>query len=81
MNKIIMISAVAAIGAGAYVYNQNNSTPAYNVLDYIPADTPIFAAQLEPFPLKNYIASSPQIVDPSDQQSIDELYDASNPVR
>lgn len=79
LKKILIIGAVVAIGAGAIVYNQNNSTPAYNVLDYVPADTPIFSASLEPFPIKNYIASTPKMVDLSDQQSIDELYDPSNP--
>lgn len=73
------MSTVAALGAGAYVYNQTSTSPSYNVLDYVPADTPIFAAQLEPFPLKSYIASTPQMVDPSDQQSIEQLYDPENP--
>lgn len=79
LNKIIMISVAAAVGAGAYVYNQNNATNGYNVLDYVPADTPIFAAQLEPFPLRDYIASAPKMVDPSDQQSIDDLFDPAHP--
>ncbi|MCP4325585.1 MAG: hypothetical protein GY787_27840, partial [Alteromonadales bacterium] len=63
----------------AYIFNQNNSSPAYNVLDYIPADTAIFAAQLEPFPLKDYITSAPKMVAPSDQQNMADLYDATNP--
>lgn len=79
MKKILLIGAIAAAGAGAYIYNQQHSSPAYNVLDYIPADTTLFAAQLEPFPLKDYIASSPTMIDPGDQQSLDELYDPNNP--
>jgi len=79
LKKILIISAIAAVGAGAYIFNKQDSTPAYNVLDYIPADTAIFAAQLEPFPLKDYIASAPKMVDPSDPKSLDDLYDATNP--
>lgn len=79
MNKILISGAIVAIGAGAYIFSQQQTSPAYNVLDYIPADTPLFAAQLEPFPLKDYIASAPKMVDPSDQQAIDELYDSSQP--
>lgn len=79
MNKIIMISVAAAVGAGAVIYKQNNATSGYNVLDYVPADTPIFAAQLEPFPLRDYIASAPKMVDPSDQQSIDDLFAPAHP--
>ncbi len=70
---------MAAIGAGAYLFNQQNSSPAYNVLDYVPADTPLFAAQLAPFPLRDYIASAPKMVDPSDQTMMNELYNEGNP--
>lgn len=79
MKKIALIGAVALIGAGAYVLNTQNSSSAYNVLDYVPADTPLFAAQFEPFPLKDYIASAPKIIDPSDIQAIDDFYDPNSP--
>ncbi|GLS91940.1 hypothetical protein GCM10007916_30100 [Psychromonas marina] len=72
MNKTIIAGAILAAGAGAVIMSQQDSTPSYNVLDYIPADTPLFAAQLEPFPLKNYIASAPRIIDPNEQQASDE---------
>lgn len=79
MKKIIIAGAIIAAGAGAYIYTQQDAVSAYNVLEYVPADTPLFAAQLEPFPLKEYIASAPRMVDPSDQQSFDTLYDPAQP--
>ena len=74
MKKIIIAGAIAAVGAGAFVYTQQSS-PAYNVLDYVPADTPLFAAYLEPFPIKHYLESGPQL----DQQELANLDDAVEP--
>tara|TARA_R110001583_G_scaffold10698_7_gene49160 strand:- start:9040 stop:10761 length:1722 start_codon:yes stop_codon:yes gene_type:complete len=78
LKKLLLVGAIVAIGAvaGTYVYQQQNTTSAYNVLDYIPADTAIFSASLEPFPIKNYIASAPKV---ANQQNFDELVDAANP--
>lgn len=78
--KKLLVVAVVAIGAvaGSYVYQQNNTTSSQNVLEYIPADTPIFSASLEPFPIKNYIASAPKIATSSNQQNVEQLYDADN---
>ena len=75
---LIPIAVVAvAVGASAYIYQQQGSDD--NVLSYVPADTPFFAGQLTPFPIKDYIASSPHLIDPSDQAQIESLYDQDTP--
>jgi len=79
LKKIIIAGAIVAAGAGAYIFTQQSTAPAYNVLEYIPADTPLFAAQLDPFPLKDYITSAPKIVDPSEQQTLQDLHDPAQP--
>lgn len=79
LKKIVLISAIVVVASSAYIFNQQNSSATYNVLDYVPADTPIFAAQLEPFPLKDYIKSGPNVVDPSEQQTLDEFDAPTNP--
>jgi len=79
LNKVIIAGAILAAGAGAVIVSQQNSAPTYNVLEYIPADTPLFAGQFEPFPLKNYIASAPKMVDPAVQNSADDLVDPTQP--
>ncbi|WP_413699754.1 hypothetical protein ACLKMH_20585 [Psychromonas sp. KJ10-10] len=81
MKKLLLVGAIATIGAvaGSYVYQQNNVASSYNVLEYIPADTPIFSASLEPFPIKNYIASAPRIATTSNQEGFEQLYDPANP--
>ncbi|GIU45613.1 hypothetical protein TUM4438_19500 [Shewanella sairae] len=60
MNKILIAAAVVAVGAGGYWYSQQStslSTTDSAVLSYVPADTPLFSAQLNPFPIKDYINS------------------------
>ncbi|MCK8044399.1 hypothetical protein MSG37_05845 [Shewanella sp. 1CM18E] len=60
MNKMLIAAAVVAAGAGGYWYSQQSaplSTSDDVVLSYVPADTPIFSAQLQPFPIKSYINS------------------------
>ena len=60
MKKIVIAAAIIAAGAGAYWYTQHgtsSSASANPLLDYIPADTPVFSGQLKPFPLKNYLQS------------------------
>ena len=60
MNKILIAAAVVAVGAGGYWYSQQStslSTTDNAVLSYVPADTPLFSAQLNPFPIKDYINS------------------------
>jgi len=51
------------MSAGAYLINQQQNTlpTAYNVLDYVPADTPLFSAQLSPFPIKDYLSTMPSL--------------------
>jgi len=75
----MIAGAIVAAGASAYIFTQQPTAPSYNVLQYIPADTPIFAAQLDPFPLKDYITSAPKMVDPRDQQALQDLYDPAQP--
>lgn len=79
MKKTIIAGAIIAAGAAAVIVSQKNSTPSYNVLDYIPADTPLFAAQLDPFPIRDYIASAPKIIDPNQQQSSHQLSHTEQP--
>ena len=81
MKKVIIIAAIAAVGAGAYVISQQQPShaTAYNVLDYVPADTPIFSGQLEPFPIKDYLTSAPTMASPSQQKMIDDLNAKNDP--
>lgn len=79
MKKIIIAGAIVAAGAGAYVFTQQDSVSSYNVLDYIPADTPLFAAQLEPFPLKDYLASIPVMPSHTATETADAQNDAEQP--
>ncbi|GIU08862.1 hypothetical protein [Shewanella morhuae] len=60
MKKIVIAAAIIAAGAGGYWYTQNgagSSVSANPLLDYVPADTPLFSGQLTPFPLKAYLQS------------------------
>ncbi len=61
-NKILTFVAIVAIGVGAYVYKQQIAKTQYNVLDYVPADTPIFAGEIKPFPIKKYLSSGPKTI-------------------
>jgi hypothetical protein len=75
LKKILIVTAIAAAGAGAYFANQQlpMSPAAYNVLDYVPADTPLLSAQLKPFPLKDYLNSSPQLKGAKDQSPLQNI--------
>tara|TARA_R110001583_G_scaffold21964_6_gene82897 strand:+ start:3728 stop:5452 length:1725 start_codon:yes stop_codon:yes gene_type:complete len=77
VKKLIIPVAIVAIGAGAYLYQQQES--AYNVLSYVPSDTPLFTGQLTPFPIKDYVASAPKLITPSDQARLDALYEKDIP--
>lgn len=81
MKKVIIVAAIAAAAAfGTYIFQQQKSiSPSYNVLDYVPADTPIFTGQLAPFPLKDYLTSTPAMVTPSEKQLVEDLYEDNNP--
>ncbi|MGI2022384.1 hypothetical protein [Shewanella glacialipiscicola] len=60
MKKIVIAAVIIAAGAGGYWYTQNgagSSVSANPLLDYVPADTPLFSGQLTPFPLKAYLQS------------------------
>ncbi|WP_372871160.1 hypothetical protein [Shewanella sp.] len=60
MKKLVLAVAVLAAGAGGYWYSQQQGEGAYSnaALDYIPTDTPLFSAQLKPFPLKDYLTAT-----------------------
>jgi len=75
LKKILIVTAIAAASAGAYFVSQQlqNSTAAYNVLDYVPADTPLLSAQLKPFPIKDYLNSSPQLRTAEDQSALENM--------
>lgn len=77
VKKLLIPVAVVALGAAAYLGQQQTS--AYNVLDYVPADTPLFTGQLTPFPIKDYIASSPSLNSPADQAQLEALYEQDEP--
>jgi len=79
LKKIIIAGALVAAGASAYIFTQQSTSPSYQVLEYIPADTPLFAAQLAPFPLRDYLSSAPKIVDPSELQALDDQYNPEQP--
>lgn len=76
MKNIILAAAlVAAGGVGAYLFNQQQpASESTDVLQYVPADTPIFSATLDPFPLKDYIASMPAMKQFNSAQYFDDLY-------
>ncbi|MGL5390741.1 MAG: hypothetical protein ACRDA8_04995 [Shewanella sp.] len=60
MKKTLIAAALLAVGAGTYWYakqHQGADMAANAVLEYIPADTPVFSGQLTPFPLKTYLQS------------------------
>ncbi|WOT05799.1 hypothetical protein [Shewanella youngdeokensis] len=60
MNKMLVAAAFFAAGAGGYWYLQQGTetvSVSHAVMDYIPADTPLFYGQLQPFPIKPYINS------------------------
>ncbi len=79
VKKLLIPIAVVAVGASAYIYQQQQSSDDNNVLSYVPSDTPLFTGQLTPFPIKDYIASSPHLIDPSDQAQIEALHDQETP--
>ncbi|MCG9747719.1 hypothetical protein [Shewanella sp. Isolate8] len=61
MKKALVAVAILAIGAGGYWAMQQAPKSVDNqVLAYVPADTPLFSAQIEPFPIKDYIDALPE---------------------
>jgi len=63
MKKLLIAVAVLAAVGTAYLYDKQTSSPDKSIeqalklseLEYIPADTLMFAGQLKPFPVKDYI--------------------------
>jgi len=54
---MLIAAGVVAIGAGGYFYVQNQSATSASILEQIPADTAVLAAQMTPIPLEHYLAS------------------------
>ncbi|MGS0683348.1 hypothetical protein ACVBIL_19615 [Shewanella sp. 125m-7] len=82
MNKMLIAAVVIAAGAGGYWYSQQSTqVPASDnaVLSYVPADTPIFSAQLQPFPIKSYINSLSEAYRQYPDGALDELEQESDP--
>lgn len=76
VKKILIPVVAVAVAAGAYLYQKQETS--YNVLDYVPADTPIFTGQLTPFPIKDYLATTNNVL-PTDQTAYTELYQEDQP--
>jgi hypothetical protein len=63
MKKLAVAAAIAAVGAIGFWFSQQpgqmsvGTQGANAVLEYVPADTPIFSGQLRPFPLRAYLNS------------------------
>ncbi|TEW46457.1 hypothetical protein [Psychromonas algicola] len=72
MKKLLIPAAVASIGAAAYLYQQYEQ--AYNVLDYVPADTVLFAGALKPEPIRDYLALAENYSTAEDIQQLENLY-------
>ncbi|MEL4270930.1 hypothetical protein [Shewanella xiamenensis] len=83
MKKIVIAAAIIAAGAGAYWYTQHGSSSSASanpLLDYIPADTPVFTGQLKPFPLKNYLQSISSNYQQYSTDSLAQLGDLDGPM-
>ena len=60
MKKLAIAALVAgAVGAGVYLQQTGPSNKSNTQLDYVPADTMIFASQLEPFAYLDYMKLLP----------------------
>ncbi|WP_298772545.1 hypothetical protein [uncultured Shewanella sp.] len=61
MKKILIVGAIVAVGALGYWLSQDKGNDAQfqqsSALTYIPRETPLFSAQLTPFPIKTYVNS------------------------
>ncbi len=57
VNKMLIAAGVVAIGAGGFFYVENQSNSSASILNQVPADTAILAAQLTPTPLEYYLSS------------------------
>ena len=80
MKKLLIpVIACAIAGTACSYQKQPPEQPAYNVLNYVPADTAIFAGQLTPFPIKDYIASIPSL-DPQKEILLSGLLKEESPV-
>ena len=75
MKKLLIPVAVASIGAAAYLYQQHEQ--AYNVLDYVPADTVLFAGALKPEPIRDYLTVAASYSSAEDIQQVKDLYNVS----
>ena len=80
MKKGLLIAAVAAASVAGYMITQNpdSSNTNYNPLDYIPSDTAVFSAQLEPFPIRDYLRSAPNPNTQDHSATLEELKDTND---
>ncbi|MFY8274984.1 hypothetical protein AAEU32_12745 [Pseudoalteromonas sp. SSDWG2] len=72
MKKILLgAAAIAAIGGGLYYQQTQQSAPKITMaqLDYVPADTVLFASQLTPFPYEKYSNLLPTLAPNDDYKS------------
>lgn len=82
MNKMLVAATVVAVGAGGYWYSQQDTdvlASDSSVMAYIPADTPIFSGQLQPFPVKSYINSLSDAYKQSSTNSLSEWEGTGDP--
>ncbi|MBF7074968.1 hypothetical protein ISG33_16325 [Glaciecola sp. MH2013] len=57
MKNLIIILVLVALGVGAYQFLGSGSASKMERLDYVPADTVVLSAQVEPLDMKTYLAS------------------------
>ena len=76
MKKLLIPVAAVSIGAAAYLYQHNEK--AYDVLDFVPADTVLFAGALKPEPIKEYLAIAANYSTKEDIQQLENLYASSD---
>lgn len=57
MNKLVIAAGIAAVGAGGYLYTQQQASQSVSVLDQIPSDSAFVSAQLTPLELDKFLGS------------------------
>ncbi|MBD1556579.1 hypothetical protein HC752_06485 [Vibrio sp. S9_S30] len=71
MNKLVIAAGIAAVGAGGYLYTQQQASQSVSVLDQIPSDSAFVSAQLTPLELDKFLGSMSSV------PSMDELLELS----
>jgi hypothetical protein len=78
LKKGLLIATLATASVVGYMIMQQSDSSNYNPLDYIPSDTAVFSAQLEPFPIRDYLRSAPNPNTPENAATLDDLKDAND---